>query len=89
MSNGADELAVLDNGTAAHARVNIGPTYFCIVRFQRFPVYKKESHRISAIPLYDRSLDFYGVCYIRTNKISYFYFHLLIKKSFSFVSFTV
>ena len=57
------------NRRAAHADVNIGPTHFCIVRFQRFPVYKKESHRISAIPLYDRSLNFYGVCYIRTNKI--------------------
>jgi hypothetical protein len=51
VSDGADELTVLHNGRTRHARVNIGPTHFCIVRFQRFPAYKKESHRISAIPL--------------------------------------
>ena len=66
----ADEFAVLDDRRAGHARVNIGPTHFCIVRFQRFPVYKKKSHRSGAISLYDRSLNFYGVCYIRTNSSS-------------------
>ena len=65
------------NRRAGHECVNIGPTNFCIVRFQRFPVYKKESHRISAIPLYDRLLNFCGVCYIRTNKSKPIAFSLL------------
>ena len=35
MSNGADELAVLDDGGAGHECVNIGPTSF-LRKFRRF-----------------------------------------------------
>jgi hypothetical protein len=38
MGDGADEVAVLEDGRAGHARVNIGPTsFFILLIFNTFP----------------------------------------------------
>ena len=51
MGNGTNQLTVLNNRTAAHARVNIGPTDFLYYLFSKIPPKAKESHRSGAIPL--------------------------------------
>ena len=58
MRYGTEQLSVLYDRAARHARVNIGPTHFYITSFQNFPLNTKESHQIGTISLYDRALFF-------------------------------
>ncbi len=74
VGDGADELAVLQDGAAAHVCVNIGPTQFCA---DIFPLYAKKPHQSGAVSLYDGKSNFVDTCYNRSNKLKHTSIHCL------------